>query len=42
MLITKFGSVQGIKEASMDQLMSVPGMSKILAQRIKDGLGEST
>jgi excinuclease ABC subunit C len=40
MLLTKFGSVQGIKEASMNELLSVPGMSKGLAQRIKDGLGD--
>jgi excinuclease ABC subunit C len=42
MLLTKFGSVHGIKQASMEELMSVPGMSKGLAQRIKDGLGNGT
>jgi len=37
-LLKKFGSVRAIKEASMEELMSVPGMTKQLAERVKEGL----
>jgi excinuclease ABC subunit C len=35
-LLKKFGSVRGIKEASVDELMSVSGMTRQLAQRVKE------
>jgi excinuclease ABC subunit C len=34
-LLKKFGSVRGIKEASVEELMSVPGMTRQLAERVK-------
>ena len=37
-LIKKFGSVRAIKEASVEELMSVPGMTRKLADRIKEGM----
>jgi excinuclease ABC subunit C len=35
-LLKKFGSVRGIKEASIEELMEVPGMTRQLAQRVKE------
>jgi excinuclease ABC subunit C len=37
-LLKKLGSVRGIKEASVEELMAVPGMTKQLAQRVKEYL----
>lgn len=37
-LIRQFGSVKGIKAASIDELTSIPGMSQSLAERIKNSL----
>ena len=37
-LIKKFGSIKGIKEATLDELTSVPGMNQSLAERVKDNL----
>jgi excinuclease ABC subunit C len=37
-LVKKFGSVRGIKEASTEELMEVPGMTRRLAERVKEGL----
>jgi excinuclease ABC subunit C len=37
-LLKKFGSVRGMKEASVEELMAVPGMTKQLAQRVKEYL----
>jgi excinuclease ABC subunit C len=37
-LIRKFGSVKGIREASMDELAAVPGMTATLATQIKEHL----
>ena len=37
-LIKVFGSVKGIKEASLDELSNVPGMNQSLAEGIKDSL----
>jgi excinuclease ABC subunit C len=34
-LLKKFGSVRGIKEASAEELMEVPGMTRQLAERVK-------
>lgn len=34
-LLKKFGSVRAIKEASIEELVSVPGMTKVLAERVK-------
>ncbi len=38
LLIQRFGSVQGIREASMEELTTVPGMTVALAQNIKEQL----
>jgi excinuclease ABC subunit C len=35
LLIRRFGSIQGIKEASVDDITSIPGITKILALRLK-------
>ena len=35
-LLKKFGSVRAIKEASVEELMSVPGMTRRLAERVKE------
>ncbi|MBI4312547.1 MAG: excinuclease ABC subunit C, partial [Chloroflexi bacterium] len=37
-LLRKFGSVAGIKEASVEEMASVPGITVRLAQKIKEGL----
>lgn len=37
-LLQRFGSTQGIKEASIDELAAVPGMTGSLAQRVKEYL----
>jgi excinuclease ABC subunit C len=39
-LIKQFGTVQGIRQASLEEIQKVPGINKALAQKIKDGLGE--
>ena len=38
LLIQRFGSVQGIREASMEELTTVPGMTLALAQNVKEQL----
>ena len=38
MLLRRFGSVAGVKEASLDDLASVPGMTMSLAQKVKEHL----
>ncbi|SVC66732.1 uncharacterized protein METZ01_LOCUS319586, partial [marine metagenome] len=38
LLIRRFGSVQAIREASMEELSTVPGMTIVLAQHIKEQL----
>ena len=35
-LLKKFGSVRGIREASVEELMSIPGVTKALAERVKE------
>jgi len=35
-LLKKFGSVRGIKEASVEELMEVAGMTRQLAQKVKE------
>ncbi len=37
-LLKKFGSVRAIKEASVEELVSVPGMTRQLAERVKERL----
>jgi excinuclease ABC subunit C len=37
-LLRKFGSLQGIKEASLDELAAAPGMTKKLAEKVKEYL----
>ena len=38
MLLRRFGSVAGVKEASLEELASVPGMTVRLAQKVKERL----
>ena len=38
LLLRKFGSVKGVREASLDELAAVPGMTRSLAQKVKDYL----
>ena len=38
LLIQRFGSVQGIREASMEELTTVPGMTVAIAQNVKEQL----
>ena len=38
MLIRRFGSVKGIKQASVDDIAAVPGMTRSLAARLKQTL----
>jgi excinuclease ABC subunit C len=38
-LLKKFGSVQGIREASEEQVAAIPGISRALAHEIKERLG---
>jgi excinuclease ABC subunit C len=38
MLLRKFGSIPGIKEASVDDIAAVPGMTRSLAIRLKQTL----
>jgi excinuclease ABC subunit C len=35
-LLKKFGSVRAVKEASVEELMEVPGMTRQLAERVKE------
>jgi len=37
-LLKQFGSVRGIKEASVEELTAVPGMTRPLAERVKEYL----
>ena len=38
MLIQRFGSVQAVREATLEELSAVPGMTRALAQNVKDQL----
>ena len=38
LLLRKFGSVKALREASLEELASVPGMTRSLAQKVKDYL----
>jgi excinuclease ABC subunit C len=38
-LLTRFGSVRGIREATVEEIARVPGFSETLAQRVKTYLG---
>ena len=37
-LLKRFGSVRGIKEAQVEEIASVPGMTSPLAKRVKEYL----
>jgi excinuclease ABC subunit C len=37
-LLRKFGSVKGIREADVDDIVAVPGMTRSLAERLKENL----
>ena len=39
LLLRQFGSVARLREATLDDLASVQGMTRALAQRVKEGLG---
>ena len=38
MLLRRFGSVKGVKEASLEELAAVPGMTSTLAEKVKEFL----
>ena len=38
MLMRRFGSIKGIKDAAIDDIASVPGMTRSLAVRLKESL----
>jgi len=38
MLIHHFGSVEGVREASLEEIAAVPGMTMTLADKIKEWL----
>jgi excinuclease ABC subunit C len=38
MLLRRFGSVRGVREASLEELAAVPGMTRTLAQKVKEYL----
>jgi len=38
MLLRKFGSVRGIKDAAIDDIAAVPGMTRKLAEKVKEAL----
>ncbi len=38
MLLRRFGSLKGVREASVDELAAVPGMTRALAQKLKEYL----
>jgi excinuclease ABC subunit C len=40
-LLTQFGSVQGVKDATLDAIAAVPGFSRTLAIKVHTGLGIS-
>jgi excinuclease ABC subunit C len=37
-LLRKFGSVKAIREASIDEIAAVTGMTRALAQKLKENL----
>ena len=37
-LLRKFGSVKGIREAAVDDIAAVPGMTRSLAEKLKESL----
>jgi excinuclease ABC subunit C len=39
-LLERFGSLAGVKSASVAELATVPGVSKALAERVQAHLGE--
>lgn len=41
-LLTTFGSLKGIRAASIDEIASVPGISRKLAERLKEALTRDT
>jgi excinuclease ABC subunit C len=39
-LVQRFGSLQGVKNASLEEMAVVPGMTMALARKIKEMLGD--
>ena len=37
-LLLRFGSARGVKEASLEELSAIPGMTRTLAQKVKEHL----
>jgi excinuclease ABC subunit C len=41
-LLTQFGSVHGVQQASLDEIAAVPGFSRVLAERLRAHLGDGS
>jgi ERCC4-type nuclease len=41
-LLVRFGSVRGVREATVDELMSVPGLGRKRALRIQEHLRDAS
>jgi excinuclease ABC subunit C len=37
-LLARFGSIDGVRKASLEELVSVPGMNRTAAQRVHESL----
>jgi excinuclease ABC subunit C len=41
-LLTRFGSVRGVRQASLEDIAALPGFSKGLAEKLRGHLGKGT